>query len=246
LEDPILKTLASGLAGLALLAVPALASYSVVNDFPTVITPISLPISGNGVWQYGYSLPPLASFAFLPDTTPTSAYPGLGPGVIGFYTPLDGNALPTVIANDTGSTFTGGGVGPWPSDLLLMHPGQDDQDSVIQFTAPNAGTYHVTGEFVGIATAGTTTDVHILANGTTSLFSTEVTGLGTVESFDVTRTLAAGQTLDFVVGFGTNGNFTSDSTGITADISLTPEPALYGMLGAGLAGVFVALRRRRS
>ena len=243
-----MKTLASGLAGLALLAVPALADYSVVNDFPTVITPVSLPISANGVWAYGYSVipTPLPGFAFALDTTPTSAYPGLGTGVIGFYTPLNGNALPTVIANDTGATFgPNGGVGPWPQDLLLMHPGQDDQDSVIQFTAPSAGTYHVTGEYVGIATAGTTTDVHILANGTTSLFSTEVTGLGTVESFDVTRTLAAGQTLDFVVGFGTNGNYTSDSTGITANISLTPEPAFYGMLGAGLAGVFVALRRRR-
>jgi hypothetical protein len=241
-----LKTLASGLAGLALLALPALADYSVVSDFPTVITPASLPVSGNGVWQYGYSLPPLASFAFLPDTTPTSAYPGLGPGVIGFYTPLDGNALPTVLANDTGSSFLGGGVGPWPTDLLLMHPGSLDEDSVIQFTAPSAGTYHITGEYVGIATAGTTTDVHILENGSTSLVSNEVTGLGATDTFDVTRVLAAGQTLDFVVGFGTNGNYTSDSTGITANISMTPEPAFYGMLGAGLAGVFVALRRRRS
>jgi hypothetical protein len=240
------KMFASSLLGLAFLVTPAFGDFSVVNDFPAVP---STPMSANGVWGYGYSLN-LSPFAFVSDTNATSNYFGDGSKVVGFYSPLSGvgSQLPTVLANKTGGDFTGFGVGPWNPTFLLLHPGSENQYSVIQFTAPVAGSYSIGGEFMGIATAGTTSDAHILLSGSTSVFSQEITGLGasSAHSFNLIESLSAGETVDFAVGFGDNNNYNSDSTGLQANMSLTPEPMFYGVLAIGLTGLYVAVRRRRA
>jgi len=236
-------TFKSGLLGLAFLIMPAFADYSVVNNFPN--TPM-LPAT-NGVWSYGYSLS-LSSFGFVLDSTATTDYFNDSSGVVGYYTPLSGagSQLPTVLKNTNSGSFEQAGVGPWSPNYLLLHPGSGDQYSVIQFTAPSNGTYVFSGEFIGIATAGTTTDTHILLNGSTSLFFKDINSSGpsSAQSFYIPETLTAGETLDFAVGYGTNGNYTSDSTGLL--LNVTPEPMFYGVLGVGLAGLYLANRRRRA
>jgi hypothetical protein len=72
---------------------------------------------------------------------------------------------------------------------------------VIRFTAPDAGTFVLATSFTGIDFAGpTTTDVHVLLNGS-SIFDGNVDGFGpgSGPSFTTTLTLHAGDTVDFAV-----------------------------------------------
>jgi hypothetical protein len=72
------------------------------------------------------------------------------------------------------------------------------------------------------------TDVHILDDGV-SLFAGVVDGSHS-PTYRNTLDLAAGGVIDFAVGFGADGNFFNDSTGIIASLTTTsaapvPEPA---------------------
>jgi hypothetical protein len=64
----------------------------------------------------------------------------------------------------------------------------------------------------------TTTDVHVLHNSGT-LFDGAVTAFGAGPRFDSTVVVAAGDTIDFAVGYGSNHTFDCDSTGLGAVIS---------------------------
>jgi Ca2+-binding RTX toxin-like protein len=76
-------------------------------------------------------------------------------------------------------------------------------------------------DFVG----PTTTDVHVLHNGV-SLFDGVVNGYGpgSGPSFSGNVSVTAGDTIDFAVGYGPDGNCYFDTTGIAATIT-TPAPA---------------------
>jgi len=94
---------------------------------------------------------------------------------------------------------------------------------VLRWTAPASGNYQVKAVFWGDDFAGpTTTDVHVLHNGV-RIYSGEVSGFGpsSDQSFMSTISVAAGDTIDFAVGYGTDGNYGFDSTGVSAVI--TPE-----------------------
>lgn len=92
----------------------------------------------------------------------------------------------------------------------------------------------------------TTTDVHILLNGT-SLVSGYVNGFGPTSdlTFSVPLNLNAGDHIDFAVGFGSNGNFLGDTTGLDATISSVPEPSGLVLLLFG-SGALALVRRRRN
>ena len=62
----------------------------------------------------------------------------------------------------------------------------------------------------------------MLHNGI-GLYTGEVTGSGpsSDQSFTTTVSLAAGDTIDFAVGYGTDGGYGYDSTGVSAVI--TPQ-----------------------
>jgi hypothetical protein len=207
----------------------------------------------SGVWSYGYatSLNPV-NFSF--DTTATSDYFGDGGSAAGFYTPTTGPAgsyqLPTVLKNMTGSTIPleAGTIGPWPADLLLLHPGPSGDYSVVRFTAPATGTYELAGEFTAIGNySGETEDsasITTSAPSSTTLYSTNSINGPHYFAFD--QTLTVGQYLDFAVGLGPASQFYYDSTGFNVTIS-TPEPGFYSVLLAFcLTGLVVAVRRRQS
>ncbi len=122
-----------------------------------------------------------------------------------------------------------------------MHPGPQGQDSVIRFTAPVAGTFQLASSFTGLDFVGpTTTDVHVLLDGS-SIFNGNVDGFGAGSgpSFTTTLTLQKGDTVDFAVGYGTDGTYFNDTTGITGTLSSVPEPASLILLSMGLAGMDV-------
>jgi len=66
---------------------------------------------------------------------------------------------------------------------------------------------------------GTTTDVHVLHNGI-SLFNGAVIGGSSITKLPTTLvSVLIGDTIDFTVGVGSNGNYFGDSTGLAASIN---------------------------
>ena len=103
------------------------------------------------------------------------------------------------------------------------HPGSNGDYSILRWTAPNQGSYFLSTIFSGLENL-TTSDVHVLYNGT-SLFDENIDGFGltAARNFSTNLSLATGDTLDFAVGFGSNRNYFNDTAGIQAVIA-TPVP----------------------
>jgi hypothetical protein len=110
----------------------------------------------------------------------------------------------------------------FPVDTMDMHPGCHGEDSVVRFTAPLSGNYRLRGSFEGIDECCPTTDVHIRLNSATSLLDGDINGFGQVVLFDLQRQVNSGDTIDFIVGFGTDGNYFNDSTALQLTIHLLP------------------------
>jgi hypothetical protein len=108
--------------------------------------------------------------------------------------------------------------------------------------------YSIGGLFEGVDYQGpTTTDVHILLNGS-SLFSDNISSYLVPSKFTILKSLSSGDTIDFAVGYGVDGNYFFDSTGLSGSItkensSAVPEPSTLFLLGSGLAAI--SLRRKR-
>jgi len=99
-------------------------------------------------------------------------------------------------------------------------------------------TVSITGFFEGIDPAPTTTDVHVLLDGGTHLFDGNISSFNAPLPFNLTRILAAGDTIDFAVGVGTDGSFAFDSTGLSATIvpsSSVPGPSTLALVASCLA-----------
>ncbi|NQT36874.1 MAG: alpha-galactosidase, partial [Planctomycetes bacterium] len=128
-----------------------------------------------------------------------------------------GGSDPCVSHNPTPKTRSMADI-RWEPGRLSFHPGPKGQYSVVRFTTPRAGAYAVRASFLAIDRR-TTTDVYMLHRGR-SVFE------GTIRAEDGKKaaecnqqlTLAKGDMLDFVVGWG-NGTHICDSTGL--EIKLT-------------------------
>jgi hypothetical protein len=177
-----------------------------------------------GVWSYGYSLTLGGALLSYNASTPSNAKGPLGVvGLEGWYqnnfygVPLVlHNPTPVKISNtraDISSLEPGG---------IALHPGQNNEYAVLRFTAPHDATYVIAGSFFGDNTAPTTTDVHVLVNGA-SIFDGVVQGSGpsSAQDFSATRQLVRGDLVEFAVGFGPNGFFGSDLTGLNLTITQT-------------------------
>jgi hypothetical protein len=180
-----------------------MSSYDAVANFSTTMNP-------NGVWSYGE----------LPSETAVSAfsvYPTEGAldfGATGWST--GSGSPPYVGVNNTGSPITGRGV-TLPSGDLAMHPGASGEYSDTRFTVPGAGPVSATFTFAGLET-GTSTDVHVLYNGT-SMADGTIAGYSTFSNTISIPAAAAGDTLDFVVGYGSDQSYIGDATSLTAQVT---------------------------
>ena len=104
----------------------------------------------------------------------------------------------------------------WPARQVALHPGPQGEYSVARWTTPAAGRHTVAATFTGLFHA--TTDTHILHNGRPwfeALLNLE--GRPNTATHRGELELAAGDTLEFVVGWG-NGSYGSDSTALSASI----------------------------
>jgi hypothetical protein len=197
----------------------------------------------NGVWSYGDLSPGAA-----PNAATFNLYTGHGNTAGLNFVGVDNNGLsdpPYVSHNPTNSTINVSTVTYGPGQAGF-HPGPNGEYSVYRFTTPVTGSYSVSALFTGIDHGGTTTGVYVLDNGL-SLFSGNINGYLNTASYSTTLTLAAGDRVDFVVGFGSDGNYFNDSTALAATLTFNsaPEPAALTLLATGALGLLGYCWRRR-
>jgi hypothetical protein len=221
----------------AVLVVLGCAQSLYAGSIYNVVTGFSGTSNPNGVWTYDYNGTAYTS------SQEVSNY--LGTGLSGWST---GEAIPNriyILQNVTGGTVTYSTVQD-PTSTLWMDP--ESGTVSIVFTAPSAGIYTITGDFLGIDKYENSHPVEILDNGTV-IWSGTISSDGGKDSFSLLETLKAGGTLTFYVGTGSSGCTYCDlSTGldgtITEGATTVPEPGTLIMLGSGLLGLIPMLRRK--
>ena len=208
-------------------------SWNAANDFNASTNP-------SGAWSYGWT-------STLGGAFTAFSINGAGYGVDQWW-----GANGSVVFHNP----TSGALSPWGTiyaepGALAAHPGSQGELAVVRWTAQSSGSYTVNAGFYGISQSGqtTTTDVHVLKNGVSS-FDGLVEGHWANEKVRVgpsvlNFSLNAGDNVDFVVGYGSNGNYYCDSTRLDATITAVPEPETYAMLLAGLGLVGAIARRRK-
>lgn len=220
-----------GLVGLVSAARAAQTS-DVAADFSSTDNP-------NGVWRYGWSSALGTPFVLSTDHA-------VREGVDTWRGDLAADGNPGAYHNATGSTILLSGTGSIGPGQFALHPGPNGEYAIARYVAPEAGSASIASSFTGEDIFGTTTDVHVLLNGT-SVFDASISGFGPSSAvpfaslFDV----SPGDTIDFAVGFG-NGNFNNDTTGLAATIALVPvpEPSSLLLVELGLAALVLVARRR--
>jgi len=178
---------------------------SVVADFSASENP-------RGVWSYGYQASDGSNFS--PYTK--NDFPSYEDLLLRWSS--GSSPEPMVAYNPTGEDLSYLTINH-PPNVLNLHPGPAGQKSVVRWTAPFSGMVTIQGGFQGIDTHGTTTDVAVVHNSSTTLFSRNINGYNTSGSsatFKISRSVAAGDTIDFSVGYGSNRNYYNDSTGLSA------------------------------
>jgi hypothetical protein len=228
-----MKRAVLGILAFSVLLAPAFAAvYDAAADFSASSNP-------SGVWSYG-SRATLAS----PFTLGTASGNELG---VDYWVNNWHFGAPSVTHNGTGAAITHSSVTWGPGDLAF-HPGASGEYADIRFTVPDSGPYALESSFAGADFLGpTSTDVHILLNETL-IFDGTVNAYGLGPSYSTTRSLTAGDTVDFVVGVGADGNYSNDNTRLVAQFSQVPEPStliVWSLVGA-LAVTLGWWRRRKA
>lgn len=208
------------------------ASWDATADFDASNNP-----SASGAWSYGWMS--TLGGTFMLFTNPQHP-------LVSFYTwnssVYDPQAMPTVGKSIEGAAWYTVLIEP---NTLHAHPGPSGEYAVLRFTSPTAGSFNVSASFFGQDDVGpTSSDVHVRTHSG-DLFSDSISGFGpsSLKSWSSILNLAAGQTVDFAVGYGSNRSYFYDSTGMTARVTAVPEPTTVAMMITGLAGI--AVRRRR-
>lgn len=187
------------------------ASYDAVKDWSSQSNP-------NGVWSYGY----LSNWG-APFTLYTSGgwcnVPGTSAWWYAYCT------VPLVAHNDTGKTLCGTTYCV-PPQYLAFHPGQNGELSVVRFTAPASAMYSMRVKFQGQDFGfPTSTYVYVLLKSKKLLLAAPITSYELPVSFNSeVFKLSAGDTVDFMVDWGADGNYNGDSTGVQAKISKLGPP----------------------
>lgn len=198
----------------------------------------SVSSNPNGSWRYGWSAT-LAS-AFNLDVTSTTSEYGVS-GLAGWLSNQSGTeGVPYVLKNTTANPITWNFWTVYQPGQLALEAGYSGQYAVVRWTAFSAGQFNVAATFSALSQFGDSSDVHILRDGI-SIFDSAVNGFPNSQTYSGTQTLAMGDTIDFAVGFGSDGSVSEDTTGLAATIVAVPEPSTLGLVGAGL-GCLLSLR----
>lgn len=222
------RTFLTVLAVLCLGAPARAGFFNAADDFSPTNNP-------NGVWSYGYSTS-LGSSFILYTHNGILNNPGGSPNGLDSWNFNIGLNNPVVFHNGTSGALGINGTATAQAGQLGLHPGPDGEYSIVRFTSPTTEAYSLSAAFSGLDFHGpTTTDVHILLNGS-SIFDGNINAFGAGPAFSQILNLHAGDTVDFEVGFGSNKNYSFDSTGLSATLSTAvPEPGSFALAGIGVA-----------
>jgi hypothetical protein len=135
-----------------------------------------------------------------------------------------------------------------PNDRLLLHPGAGDDSVFLAFTAPTAGVFNWKATFNSVDRKPTGVGLSIftvLDGSPTVAYATTLAGPeGTKAKYFNQISLGAGDQLGFIID--KNGSNWNDSTGVNFSLSAVPEPASWGLMILGFAGLGASLRQRRA
>jgi hypothetical protein len=166
------------------------ATYNALSDFSTTANP-------NGAWTYGES----TNGTFAADAGFNgTAWAGVG----------------TANQSSIGTSTQAPG--------LVLKPGQSGGSADVRWTAPADGTYSISGNFNDF-TGNATDDVRMMVNNGSPVVSGSVgpaSGAGGATNVPITQNalvLKAGDTVDFVVGPGSDGWDTNDVVSLQATIT---------------------------
>lgn len=148
---------------------PQLTYYAAANQFSDSSNP-------NGTWSYGYTTKLGGSFTRYT----ISGTSDVGDGWYGYT--LGGT--PLLVTQSI-------------SNLLTLHPGPKDEQSVARWTAPFGGTFNFLGFFYGLDPADGSS-VAVLKNHV-AMYSDTVSGNGDEKDFNLSFALRQGDKIDFVV-----------------------------------------------
>jgi hypothetical protein len=186
---------------------PVVTTFNAVIDFP----------KSDKTWEYGWSDKALSGFTpyTYRDDDPNLTVLRSGPTV-------GGVGDPSVVYNKTGTTLYYGGVSiTQPSDMLNLHPGPAGEYSILRWIVPRNGNYFVKAIFEGLNSAGASTNIVIRKNATDTLFECLINGFGQSSRHmysNYLENLVGGDIIDFCIGYGSNGNYGADSTGVYVEI----------------------------
>lgn len=209
-----MKRVATHLAAWVLLAAVPLGSPALLAQVFDAPADFSATDNPNQVWSYGWSDVPGGQFALYVDSSQRLGLDAWS---------RNGTDQPSVLHNGTNQPIVlSAGLTVYPGQLVL-HPGREGENCVLRWTAPTSGAFEVEAEFQLIDVQARTVDAHIY-RGSSSLFSRLLSGFGDLARFGSTLSVAAGESVDFVVGLGTEA-YTDDSVSITLTISKGHLPA---------------------
>jgi hypothetical protein len=183
----LVSILSAGAAPLA----HAATTYRAVRQF-------SIKANPNTVWSYRYS------GGLLPDATnPTNGVKGL----IGWSNNQSYPNFVGLTANRTGMTqITNDGLVTYPTNYLEMDGQSDPLGADLRFTAPTAGTYHISGNFEGCNRDERSHPVVVEINQKV-VFSATIDSFQVPAPFTVRAKLSAGETVDFISQTGGDGTY---------------------------------------
>ncbi len=194
----------------------------------------------NGQWSYGWEPAYVGSSGYQPNggftlyNTIYNSVPVGGVGVSWHDSANDSAPQSEMLTSPYVSI---------PAGTVVLHPGPNGEFSVVQWTAPTAGTINVTGSF-GAGDSGSMS-YFVLSNGTVIYKSLNDPN---TETFSFSEAVTAKSTVDFAVGYNTYNGYGWGTTPIDAtitEVNAVPEPSILLLFGAGLAGVGVIRRKLR-
>jgi cysteine-rich repeat protein len=195
-------------AMLALACAGAQAQNRLANGGWDLSADFSATNNPNGAWSYGWTESDGSRF------TLGTWYNSLGPDAWGGFRGSDGT--PFVSHNGTDTTIWYTPVLFWEPGETIFHPGPGDERAVVRWTAPSEGAFAVQSRFYSKDTGPT--DVSVLLNGT-PVSAANLDYDWSASRYQNRLVLAAGDTVDFTVGSGTDSSAGADSTGIAVTVA---------------------------